>query len=311
MRSLIVGAGGVGGYFGARLAEAGADVTFLLRSDRAQALRERGLRLTSPLGDWVGKISVVEASELSEEFDLIVLACKAYDLPGALCSIAPAVTPGTSLLPLLNGVAHLKRVSAAFPDADLWGGVAHLGVSVDGGDTVRHLNELATFLFCPLDNNLQGERLAAELQASIADVPIDARIELNIRQAMWEKLVFLGTLAGVTCLMRADIGTILRTEPGGATIGRLLDECAMIAEAEGFRPSDDVLAQYRRQLFDPSSTSKASMLRDIEAGRQTENDHVLGDLVRRGQAHGIATPTLQSAFAGVQCYELLRERSTS
>lgn len=308
MRILIIGAGGVGGYFGARLVEAGGEVTFLVRPHRADPLAETGLRLESPLGNWAGKIRTVTADRLSTPFDLVVLACKAYHLSAVMSDIRPAVTSETSILPFLNGIAHLDLLAKAFPEAHLWGGVAHLGVCVAPDGTIRHLNALDTFLFGPLSPSAAGFARAAALESCFDRVAITARAERNIRQAMWDKLVFLATFAGATCTMRADIGAIVTTQFGARMIKALLGECCAIASAEGFAPSEAEMAGYREQLYDISSRATASMLRDIRAGGRTEGAHVLGDLVSSAHRHSIAAPILELCLTHLQSYEIIRER---
>lgn len=311
MHLLIVGAGGVGGYFGARAVEAGIQVRFLVRPARARQIGETGLSLDSPRGGWQGPVETVTAATLTGPADIVVLACKAYDLDSVLADIAPAVGTGTTILSFLNGVAHLDLLKQRFPDALHWGGVAHLGVTTTPSGTIRHLNTLDTFLFGPLSTNAAGTARARELERCFGDVAITARAEPHIRQAMWDKLVFLATLAGATCLMRADIGAIMATGSGRDTVLALLDECAGLADAEGHAAAEGTFAAYRAQLTDGGSRATASMLRDIAAGRPTEADHIFGDLLRRAKSHGLATPLLRLCLTHLQAYEATRQRSAA
>lgn len=304
MHVLILGAGGVGGYFGARLIEAGADVTFLVRARRQQQLAADGLMVRSALGDFDGEVRSVLAAEDAPPADVVLLACKAYDLASAIDAVAPAAHAGTAVLPLLNGYAHLDTIAARLPDAAVWGGVAHIGVTLGSDGTVRHLDRLHMIRFGAREG--RSDPRAAALAALLASRAVDVQASPRIEQDLWDKFVFLATFAGMTCLMRAGIGAILATPTGEAAILALLAECRQIAAAEGFAPDAAALAGYRAQLIAPGSKATSSMLRDIERGGPIEGDHIIGDMWRRGQRHGIATPMLDVALAHAAAYEVRR-----
>lgn len=305
MRILILGAGGVGGYLGGRLIEAGADVRFLVRPGRAERLSRDGLTLRSQLGDWRGPVALWREDET---VDLIILACKAYDLAPALEAIAPAVRDGVAILPLLNGLAHLDAIQARFPGAALWGGVAHIGATLDDDGAVRHLNASNTFRFgAPGAVDPRADLLAAALATS----PVEAVHSAEILPDMWEKLVFLATLAGATCLMRASIGEIVAADGGESLLLGLLGECESVARAEGVAPRAERLSAYRRQLTEHGSPMTASMLRDIERDRPTEGDHIVGDLLDRADRHSFETPLLALCRTHLQAYEARRGGRTA
>jgi len=304
MHILILGAGAVGGYFGARLIEAGADVTFLVRPRRAEQLARNGLVVESSFGDFSRQVATVTSGADCAPPDIVVIACKAYGLDGALRAISPHVGPETIILPLLNGIAHLETIERSLPNAIVWGGLVHIGVALTPDGVIKHLNELQLFIFGPRDGVPRPS--AEQLRAAFAGTPVDAQLSPNILQDLWDKLVFLATLAGCTCLMRADIGTILKTTHGERLILGLLDECRAIAEAEGFPPDADRIACYRQRLTERGSTFTASMLRDIEGGRPIEADHIIGDMVSKAIKHGIPTPLLNVAYAHLQAYEARR-----
>jgi 2-dehydropantoate 2-reductase len=304
VRILILGAGGIGGYFGGQLIQAGADVTFLVREPRARQLETTGLVVESPLGDVrVSVRTAVDANSVAPA-DIVILACKAYDLAGALDSVDAAVRQGTVILPLLNGVAHLETIAARLPGADLWGGVAHLGVTLTRDGVVRHLNQLNNILFGPRRGRCDAR--SAKLLSLFAATSVEAKARDNIEQDLWDKFVFLATLAGMTCLMRANIGTILKTASGERLILQLLGECERVADAQGFRPNQSQLARYRAQLTQRGSVSTASMLRDIERAGPTECDHTLGDMAARARQLGVAAPLLEVALTHLQVYERQR-----
>ena len=308
MRVLIVGAGAVGGYFGGRLLEAGADVTFLVRPRRRDQLAAGGLVLKSPLGDFAAPVATVLAEEIDRPADLIILACKAYDLDGAMLSFADAVGPNTAILPLLNGMAHLDRLSARFGESAVLGGLCSLAVTIDGNGHVLHLNTLHNLAFGERQGGT-SDRIEA-IARMLTGTNIAWTASPAITQEMWEKWVFLASLAGSTCLMRAGIGDIIAAG-GLETITTLLDETQAIATTAGHGARPEVLAKYRALLVDPTSTLTASMLRDVEKGGATEADHVLGDLLARGGAAGLDTPVLDLAYSHLKAYAARRRRETA
>lgn len=304
MRIVILGAGGVGGYFGGRLIEAGADVTFLVRERRKTQLDANGLVIDSPLGNARLDVACLTSADGLAPADLVMLTPKSYDLSSALDAIAPVVGEGTAVMPLLNGVSHLDTISARFPAARVWGGVAHIGATLADDGTVRHLNRINRILFGA--RGKAPDPIATELAALFARTPVDAEARADIEQDLWDKLVFLATLAGSTCLFRASIGTILETSEGPAVMTRMLAECAEIATAEGFKPTATELNRYAAELNRARSPLTASMLRDIEKGGLTERAHILGDLLVRARKHAISAPMLALADSHIDAYERRR-----
>ncbi len=308
MRVLILGAGAIGGYFGARLIEAGHDVVFLVRPRRAALLAERGLRVASANGDYAGPVACLTANELAaaareSPFDLIVLSCKAYDLEAALDAIAPAVGEGTRVLPLLNGFRHLDALDACFGGARVLGGLSHISVTLDDDGVVRHFGALDRLTFGARGG---GDPCYPEIRDALLGLRVEVREAADVLGAMWEKFVHIATLAGMTCLMRASVGEIVRTGGGGALLLRLRAECADTAAREGHPLSEAGQVLTRKLLGDPASTLKASMLRDIERGARTEVEHILGDMLARAERHGVDAPLLQAACAHVRIYEAQR-----
>ncbi|WP_248322924.1 2-dehydropantoate 2-reductase [Caballeronia sp. Sq4a] len=310
MRILVVGAGAIGGYFGARLLEAGRDVTFLVRKRRAERLRESGLNVRSPEGDLTfANPPIVLAQDIDQPFDLILLSCKAYDLQGAINSFAPAVGPNTAILPLLNGMAHLDALDARFEAASVLGGQCVIAATLDSEGTILHLNNMQSMTV--------GERAGGRTPRidAIAQQLGGARFELNVSenvlQSMWDKWVFLATLASGTCLMRAPIGDIVAAPGGEELLRRLFDECRGIAADNGHAPGDAVLARGRAFFSERGSQMTASMLRDIENNAPIEADHIVGDLLaRRKSAVDVSSSVLATAYAHLKAYEARRARAS-
>jgi 2-dehydropantoate 2-reductase len=308
MRILVVGAGAVGGYFGGRMALAGQDVTFLVREARANELAANGLVIKSPKGDAkLAHVKTVLTSHIDSPYDLVLLSCKAYDLESAMESFAPAVGPSTTILPLLNGMRHLDVLRARFGHSSVLGGVCLIAATLDASRAIVQMTDMHAIVFGELDGakSARVEAIAAALRTGGFDVDaID-----TIVQQMWEKWVFLATLAGSTCLFRASVGNILGAPGGEAAMRALFEECATVARANGHGMREPFAERSRAMLFAPGSSLTASMLRDIENGLRTEGDHVLGDLLARRPAEravptGGSVPTmLELAYAHVKAYE--------
>jgi 2-dehydropantoate 2-reductase len=307
MRFLVLGAGALGGYFGGRLAAAGADVTFLVRPRRAATLAERGLVVDSPLGDLRLKVRTVTAETLAGRFDTIVLTAKAYDLDAAIAAIGPAVGPDSVILPLLNGIAHLDRLDAAFGAAAVLGGAAYIGATLTESGIIRHLTRSAA-LVCGERGGAAGERARA-IAAAFAAAGVEAAASAAILSEMWEKFVMITALAGMTCLMRGSVGEIMATADGESLMLAFIEECERVAAASGHPPRADRRAQYRRLLCERGSDFSASMRRDLEAGARTEADAILGDMLRRARALGIAAPLLTAAFCHLDVHERRLQRA--
>ena len=304
MRFLVLGAGGVGGYFGARLAERGADVTFLLRPARAAQIAQSGLVLRSPRGDYHGPVRVTQTGDAMPEYDAVLLGCKAYDLAAAIDSIAGAIGPQTMVMPLLNGLAQYDLLKARFGAERVIGGIAHLAATLSPEGHILHLNELHMFTFGELVGG--RSRRMDDLREAFAGVNADIGYSEQIMQDAWDKWVMLATLAGMTCLMRAGVGDISATDDGEAVTRELYAECCALADAARFPVSPERQSAALELLTRKNSSFSASMLRDIERGAPTEGSHVLGDMLSRARRLSIATPVLRIAYAHVQAYEARR-----
>lgn len=297
MRLLILGAGAIGGYFGARALEAGHDVDFLVRPTRAERLRAHGLNVSSAVGDFAAPVSVLTHVPSGYACDVVLLSCKAFDLDSAILAVAPAVGPRTRVLPLLNGVKHLDLLDLAFGRERVWGGVAHISVTLADDGAIRHMGKLARLTFGARGMDARCDELAPDLLSIRADV---VRRD-DILAAMWEKHAFIATLAGMTCLLRASVGEILATADGAALLRRAYAEVVAIAAANGHAVAAAACEEAEAILTTPGSPLKASMLRDLERGARTEGEHILGDLLARAQ--GVDAPLLAAACAQLRAHE--------
>ena len=308
MRILIVGAGSVGGYFGGRLLEAKRDVTFLLRRRRAEQLRQTGLVIRSKAGDLhLPSPPHTFAETISEPFDLVIVACKAYHLVQTMESFAPAVGSETAILPLLNGIGHLDLLSARFGESRVLGGVCLISSVLDPNGAIVHLNEVHKLIFGerPGSRSARIDSIAKVLDGAI----FHSQASTDILQEMWEKWIFIAAAAGITCLMRGSIGEIAAAGAAGLAT-RLYEECSAIARGAGYPPRPAAVQRSVAILTAPGSDLTASMFRDMESGGQTEADQIVGELIRRGGAPGVER-VLDIAYSHLKVYESRRVQAHS
>jgi len=304
MRILVLGAGAIGGYFGARLAAAGVDTTFLVRPQRQKLLAERGLVVKSPVGDLALRPATVLTEEIRDPFDLVLLTCKAYDLEPAIAAIAPAMGPESAVLPFLNGLVHLETLIGRFGRERILGGSCQIGATLTPQGEVMHVSPLATVVFGELDGkrSARAEALAKELQKGNFKTVLSERI----LEDMWEKFVLLTTLAAMSTVTHATVAEMMAAPEGERAMLAMFAESEAVAAAEGHPVAADAAKRMRTMLTDRGSAFTASMRRDMEQGGPTEGDHVIGDMVRRGAARGIATPLLRLALCNLQVYDAKR-----
>jgi 2-dehydropantoate 2-reductase len=303
MKMLVLGAGGIGGYFGGRLAESGADVTFLVRPKRREQLYRDGLRVLSERGDIRLDAKTIVADELRPDYDLVLLTCKAYDLDSAMDAIAPAMTGGAAVVPMLNGMAHFERLDARFGRAQVMGGTCAINVTLRPDGVIQHLGPLHWMAIGERDRTVSPRaRLTAD---ALAKTTIDWELAEDIEQNLWEKLVFLSVLAAGSCLFRATVREILAAPNGRATMELALETNIEIATREGHSPREAAIRFARARLLEPTNMS-ASMLRDIEAGKPVESDHIIGWMLEKARAHGIEAELLSMGFTHLKAYEARR-----
>ena len=300
MRTLIIGAGAVGGYFGARLTAAGRDVTFLVHPARAEKLRRDGLHVTSLEDSFHVQPKLLLAGEITAPFDLILVSTKAYSLAAAMEDFAPAVGPQTTILPMLNGMAHLDVLIARFGESPVLGGSTRIVADVDAEGIIHSLEALNDIRFGERDKSVTPRVQAIETHLSNAG--FDAILSPDILAFMWNKWVFLAALGAITCLLRASIGQVVAAPGGTDTIRAILAETVAIATANGYPTPAPFLEHSTARLLKPDSQLTASMYRDLMRGAPVEADHILGDMIARGRAHGVNAPLLQAAYAQLSIY---------
>lgn len=304
MKILVLGAGAIGGYFGGRLAEKGSDVTFLVRPKRKAQLEKDGLQIRSPAGDLTLPVKTVTADGLKRGYDIVLLTCKAYDLPSAMEAIAPAVHDDCAIVPMLNGMAHIDQLIQRFDAMHVMGGTCSISVALDAHGVIRHANTLERITFGELDR--RDTPRARALAAEFAKTKLDWELAPDVRQNMWEKIAFLSVLAAANCLFRANIGQIMNAPGGREALERALAANFEIAAREGhaMRPAAAEFAT--KNLINPASTLRGSMLHDLESGAPVEADHIIGWILAKAREHGIDDTVLSMAYTNLKAYELRR-----
>ncbi|AJH23743.1 MULTISPECIES: ketopantoate reductase family protein [Bacillus amyloliquefaciens group] len=304
MKFLVVGAGGVGGYIGARLAEKGNDVTFLVRKKRAEQLQETGLTVKSAKGDVSIKPKLMLAGE-EGAFDAVIIASKAYSLQDVIRDVKPFVKPfvkpSSVIIPFLNGYRHYHQLFEAFSKRQVLGGLCFIESALNDKGEILHTSAAHRFVF----GEWNGERTERmnELENAFAGVKADVIISGDIEKDIWKKYMFIAAQAGVTTLFQQPVGPILETEGGRSTAKRLFAEIGVIFKAAGIPKDPGLEEESYRTLTSMSYHMKSSMLRDMEKGRVTEGDHLHGFLLEKAKGLSIDTPVLETVCANLQMYE--------
>jgi len=310
MRTLIVGAGATGGFFGGRLAQLGRDVTFLVRPARAEKLRRDGLEIISPLGNATIQPQLITADELRSKpqpFDLIILAVKAYALEQAIDDLAPAVGPETAILPILNGMRQLDMLDTRFGAEHVIGGTCRINSDVDADGRVLQLSKLGDVTFGERNRERTPriERIHTELSGALFDIILSD----DILAAMWHKWYVLASLNTICILPQGTVGEVVAVPHGLAFANAAIDECVAIATANGYAPPADLIAWDRKRITLPGSDLTSSMYRDMTKNAPVEADHIIGDLLARGEAHNVPAPLLRATYVQLKVYEAQRPRT--
>ncbi|MDJ0317934.1 ketopantoate reductase family protein [Arthrobacter antibioticus] len=302
MKILVVGAGATGGYFGACLARAGRDVSFLVREKRAEFLQARGLRIAD-----TGHVSRIEpklltAQTLDKTFDVVILTVKATGLKQAIADMAPAVGAQTLIIPFLNGMAHMDALGAAFGTEKVLGSVIHLVSTINSDGDIEILNPLARWTV----GEQRGE-FTSRIQAVLAEISVSGYDSLavpNGLSAMWHKWAFITAAGVVTCLMRGSVGDIAAVQGGDVFVASVLAEVAGVSAAAGFPVPEEENANSLAFLTQPGSTFTSSLYRDVTAGLAHEGEHIIGDFARRAATYEVATPLLDLALMQLRVHDI-------
>ena len=289
MRIAMVGAGGVGGYFGARLAAAGQEVWFIARGPHLAAMQAQGLRLSSIKGD-LALPSVNVTSEPAEvgPCDAVFVAVKTWQLPGAIASVEPLMSEDTVVVPLLNGVEAADELAEALGRQRVLKGLTKILSFIEAPGHIRHAGAEPHIALGEWDNRRseRAEGLTAALQAA----GIDARIPDDIDIALWEKFTFVVSVGGVGAVTRAPIGRIRALPETRALVESAMHEIVAVGRARGVAIPDAVVDRSMGFIDSLPDGGSASLQRDIAAGRRSELDAWTGAVLRLGAKAGVSTP---------------------
>jgi 2-dehydropantoate 2-reductase len=288
MKIAFIGAGGVGGYFGARLIEAGEDVTFVARGAHLAAMQAAGLRLESPKGNLhLRTVRATDDARSVGHVDVVFLTVKMYDLASAAAMVHPLVGPNTAVITLQNGVEAVDIVAKVVPRANVVGGVAYVAAVIAEPGLIRHTS-LDALIFGELDGR-KSERLLA-LEAACVPAGFGARVSDNIGVDLWAKFARLSVFAGMTAVTRSPIG-ILRDDPElYAMLQAACQETIQVGRANGIALPEALMGEIEQMVHNLPHHAKASMLEDLERGKRLELPWLSGAVVRLGKAAGVATP---------------------
>ncbi|GAA3700820.1 ketopantoate reductase family protein [Arthrobacter ginkgonis] len=305
MKILVTGAGATGGYFGARLSQAGRDVTFLVRPRRAEQLRG-GLKLIGPEGEETVAVHTVTADRITAPYDLVIIAVKAGSLAPVLDQIAPAVGPDTLILPFLNGMAHMPELNLRFGAERVLGGLVRVVTTVTDSGAIHQLKPIATMDFGPQDGMATGK--LEEIREQL-DVPgYELTFATDIVDAMWKKWAFITAAGVVTCLMRGSIGDIMAAG-GQPFIDQVIAETERVAAAAGHEVTATEHAATVHMLTEPGSVFTSSLYRDVAAGLPHEGEHLLGHFAATAAGFGLEVPLTSLALLQLRTHDRAMARA--
>ncbi len=295
MRITIMGTGGVGGYFGGRLAQAGCDVTFVARGAQLAALRAGGLRLESALGDLhLPQVQATDDPASIAGADLVLFGVKLWDTAAAAASLKPLLGEHTGVVSFQNGVVKDDILRDVLGAPHVVGGACYIAATIAAPGVIRHTGTMQKLVFGEFDGR-SSERLA-RLREACAAAGIDHELSPQIRQTVWEKFVFLVGLSGATATARLPIGPIRSDPRARAFLHDLMDEAVQVARAEGVPVAADFAAQRLAFCDGLPATMSASMHHDLERGGRLEVPWLSGDVVARGLRLGVPTPCNRAVF---------------
>lgn len=301
MRIAVIGAGGVGGYFGAKLARGGHDVAFVARGAHLAAMRANGLRVESAGGDIVLPQVVATDDPASLAPADVVMSCvKLWDVEQSAGEIAPLVARGGVVIPFQNGVDSADMLTRVLGASRVLGGVAYIAASIRAPGVIAHVGSMARLRVGAFDDALadRARAFVDECRAS----GIEAEVAPDIRRALWEKFVFLDALSGVTCLARQPIGGVRGDPELRAAFEAAMREAVAVANAQGVVLPSDFVAGQLRILDALPAEMRSSMLNDLAAGRRLEAPWLCGRVAQLAAQKGIPAPVNATIYAGLKPY---------
>jgi 2-dehydropantoate 2-reductase len=300
VRIVVVGSGGTGGYFGAKLAKVGEEVTFLARGAHLKAIREGGLRIRSVIdGHWSVKAQVVETFADIAPVDLVLFCVKSYDTESAAQLVRPVVGSQTAVLSLQNGVDNEDKLGRLLGADRIMGGVAYVFSNIEAPGIIAH-HQLGRIVFGEMNGKTSTR--AATFLDSCTRASIPAELVSEIRKRLWEKYIFQTALAGTTALTRLPVKFVRETTPTRRLWQLQIDELLTLADAERVGLDAGIRDRCITFLESLSPTNYSSLYLDLVNGRRLELEAFHGHAVRLGERHGLPTPTLFAVYAALLPY---------
>jgi len=304
MKFAIFGTGGVGGYFGGRLAQAGQDVTFIARGKHLSALIESGLRVDSISGDFLVKpAKATDAPQSIGEVDVVIVATKAWQLPEAVKNMKPLLGEKTVVLPLLNGIEHVDLLVDAFGSEHVLGGLCRISSFIVGPGHITHVGVKPIVSFGEL-NHKKSERVINLLDIFSALNGVDVELPEDIHVAMWGKFILICSTSGVGAVTRQPFGVFRVIPESRAMLKASVEETVRLGRAKGVSLPPDIVDTIMNRIDGFPETMVASMQKDIMEGRPSELESQTGAIVRMERALGIPTPTHAYIYASLLPMEL-------
>ncbi len=303
MRIAIVGAGAVGGYYGARLAQAGHEVTLIARGANLEAIRLRGMRVRSASGEFAVPVRAESDPSLVGPVDLVLFAVKTYSNPQALPLVLPLVGPSTVVLPLQNGVDTADQLAAVVAPGRVLAGTTYIGATLVEPGVVDYIGTVRKIVF----GEAFGDRVVTDrvsrLRETLAAADIQAEAAADSRIAIWEKFIFLAPIAALTAAARLPIGPAWAQPAFRDAFDAAMAEIEALARHAAVPVAADIRAQKLRYLDTSPPGMRSSMMVDITSGRPLEIEALVGNVVRRGRAAGIPTPVMAALYGVLKPFE--------
>jgi 2-dehydropantoate 2-reductase len=291
MRVAVIGSGGVGGFVGGKLAQAGHEVAFLARGEHLRALQSGGLHVKSTGGDF--DIPSVAATDRPAELgpaDLFLFTVKTYDTDAAAAPLKPLLRPGATVLTLQNGIDNHERIDAILGEGVALPGTIRIETTIAAPGVIAQTSPNHVIRIGEVGAGGPGSERVERLKTALAEAGLTVQVARDMRLDLWQKFLMIVAFGGLTTLARANLGEILASPELTVTFRDILGEVAAVAKAEGVNLGDDVVDKMIAMYQGLHPTFKSSMQRDLERGKRLEVDALAGAVTRLGQKHGIPTP---------------------
>jgi 2-dehydropantoate 2-reductase len=299
IRIVIAGIGGVGGYFGGQLARHyeknnEAEIIFFARGENEKAIRQNGLKVESTIGEFIAKPKLVtsDASEIGKA-DFLIICTKSYDLEQTLLQLSPCINESTVILPLLNGIDNYEKTKNCFPKNEVWQGCVYIVSRLINPGIIKQMGNKRLLFFGSKNGN--SEKLK-QLETIFLNAGIEAYLSKEIEQTIWEKFLFISSIATMTSYMNTSVGLVLSHSESKSLLLTLLAELKKIAEAKQIILPENIIEIIMNKLRALPADITSSMHTDFQKGKLTELDSLTGIVVKLGRQYGVATPTYEKLY---------------